>query len=67
MVRRFGLAEPVQTLYEWLKAEPLAGTEGRPFGLVFMGRNLIADVEAGNTVEVAGLKNGSVNVEFVES
>jgi UBX domain-containing protein 7 len=66
VVRRFLLADPVERLYEWLKAEPLAGLEGKEFALSFMGRNLLADVQEGKNIEGAGLRNGSVNVEVVE-
>ena len=65
IVRRFALQEPVRRLYEWLKAEPLEGKEGRAFDLVAMGTNLIEKLE--ESVEEAGLKNGTVMVEFLES
>ena len=65
VVRRFALAEPVHRLYEWLKAEPLEGKTGVDFELVAMGRNLIESLE--ETVEEAGLRNGTVMIEFVAS
>ncbi|KAK4910374.1 hypothetical protein LTR28_000051, partial [Elasticomyces elasticus] len=58
----------VRRVYEWLKAEPWA-EEGMQqqqpveFELIFMGRNLIDSLDL--TVEQAGLKNGSVMVEFL--
>jgi len=65
VVRKFMLTDPVRRIYEWLKASPLEGKEGADFELTFMGRNLIDSVES--TIEEAGLKNGSVMVEFLES
>ena len=64
VVRRFKLSDPVRRIYEWLKASPLEGKEGLAFELVSMGKNLMEelDVEIGK----AGLKNGTVMVEFVE-
>ncbi|KAL6250342.1 UBX domain protein Ubx2 [Rhinocladiella similis] len=64
IVRRFAEADPVQRIYEFLKAEPLEGREGKDFELVSMGRNLIDFRQ--ETIEAAGLKNGTVMVEFVE-
>ncbi|KAF2405333.1 UBX domain protein [Trichodelitschia bisporula] len=69
VVRRFNVEDQVGRLYEWLKAGPVPDVvaeedRGRPFELVFMGRNLIGDVDS--TITAAGLKNGSVHVEFVE-
>ncbi|KIW17533.1 hypothetical protein PV08_04727 [Exophiala spinifera] len=64
IVRRFGEADPVQRIYEFLKAEPLEGREGQDFELVSMGKNLIDSRQ--ETIEAAGLKNGTVMVEFVE-
>ena len=64
VVRRFRLADPVRRLYEWLKASPLDGTAGMAFALVAMGTNLIDSLDV--SVERAGLKNGTVMVEFVE-
>ena len=64
VVRRFAEQDPVQRIYEYLKAEPLEGKEGNAFELVSMGKNLL---EARHeTVESAGLKNGTVMVEFVD-
>jgi hypothetical protein len=64
VIRRFALSDPVQRLYEWLKASPLEGKEGVEFELVSMGQNLIKMLDT--TVEDAGLKNGTVMVGFVE-
>ncbi|KAF1987829.1 hypothetical protein K402DRAFT_392624 [Aulographum hederae CBS 113979] len=63
VVRRFGLQEHVRRLYEWLKAAPLEGKGGVEFELIFMGRNLMEALD--QTIEEAGLKNGSVMVEFL--
>ena len=64
VVRRFLLSDPVRRIYEWFKASPLEGKEGLEFELVFMQKNLIDLLDS--TIEQAGLKNGSVMVEFVE-
>ena len=64
VIRRFTLSDPVRRIYEWLKAEPLEGKEGAEFELVAMGKNLMGSAET--TIEQAGLKNGTVMVEFVE-
>jgi UBX domain-containing protein 7 len=65
IVRRFAQDDPVQRIYEFLKAEPLEGKEGAEFELVSMGKNLLES--RNDTIEVAGLKNGTVMVEFVDS
>lgn len=63
-IRRFSLADPVSRIYEWLKAAPIDGKEGIDFELIFMGKNLIDVLD--KTIDEAGLKNGSVMVEFLE-
>jgi hypothetical protein len=62
LVRRFALSDPVQRIYEWLKAEPLEGKGGIEFELMFMGQNLLGVLD--QTIADAGLKNGSIMVEF---
>lgn len=64
IVRRFAVTDPVQTIYEFLKSEPLEGREGTEFELVSMGKNLIDSRQ--DSIEAAGLKNGTVMVEFIE-
>ncbi|KIW30427.1 uncharacterized protein PV07_06170 [Cladophialophora immunda] len=64
VVRRFAEQDPVQRIYEYLKAEPLEGKEGTAFDLVSMGKNLM-DVRH-ESIEGAGLKNGTVMVEYLE-
>ncbi|KAL8784517.1 MAG: hypothetical protein Q9213_003921 [Squamulea squamosa] len=64
VVRRFALADPVRRIYEWLKASPLEGKEGVEFELIFMQRNLMGALE--DSIEQAGLKNGTVMIEFLE-
>ena len=64
IVRRFAVADPVRRIFEWLKASPLEGKEGVEFELVFMGKNLIDRLD--DTIEQAGLKNGTVMVELIE-
>ena len=63
-VRRFGVGEEVRRVYEWLKAAPPDPTwgSGREFELMFLGRNLIGDLD--RTIADAGLMNGTVMVEF---
>jgi len=63
LVRRFLLADPVRRIYEWLKASPLEGKEGAEFELVSMGKNLMESLEM--SVQEAGLKNGTVMIEYV--
>jgi len=65
IVRRFELSDPVQRIYEYLKASPVDGKEGVEFELVAMGKNLMDARE--QTIEDAGLKMGTVMVEFIES
>ena len=64
VVRRFALTDPVRRLFEWLKASPLEGKEGVEFELIFMQKNLADMLD--DTIEQAGLKNGTVMVEFIE-
>ena len=67
VIRRFAVTDPVRRIYEWLKAEPLEGKEaGVPFELKAMpaGRDLIGELDA--TIEEAGLKMGTVMVEYIE-
>lgn len=63
IVRRFGLNDPVSRIFEWLKAEPAEGKAGVEFDLMFMGKNLMDVID--QTIEEAGLKNGSVNMEYL--
>ncbi|KAI7567856.1 hypothetical protein KC346_g20636, partial [Hortaea werneckii] len=62
IVRRFALDDPVRRIYEWLKASPFEGQEAKDFELICMGKNLIASLDA--SIAEAGLKNGTVMVEF---
>ena len=63
-VRRFALSDPVRRIFEWLKASPVEGKEGVEFELIFMGKKLIDVLDL--SIQDAGLKNGSVNVEFLD-
>lgn len=65
IVRRFRLDDAVQRIYEWLKASPLEGHEGQEFELISMGKNLIEMLDV--TIAEAGLRNGTVMVEFVDT
>ncbi|MCJ1451027.1 hypothetical protein MMC28_001361 [Mycoblastus sanguinarius] len=64
VVRKFALSDPVRRIYEWLKASPLEEKEGLEFELIFMQKNLIEILD--DSIEQAGLKNGTVMVEFYE-
>ena len=64
IVRRFALRDPVQRIYEYFKASPVEGKEGKGFDLVSMGKNLIDSRE--QTIDEAGLKMGTVMVEYTE-
>ncbi|KAI1134968.1 hypothetical protein F5Y05DRAFT_187618 [Hypoxylon sp. FL0543] len=66
IIRRFAITDPVRRIYEWLKAEPLEGKEGVQFELKTMpaGRDLIEELD--KTIEEAGLKQGTVMIEFIE-
>ncbi|PNS20519.1 hypothetical protein CAC42_5969 [Sphaceloma murrayae] len=64
VVRRFALSDNVQRLYEWLKASPLDDRSDVEFELIAMGKNLIESLE--QTVEQAGLKNGTIMIEYLE-
>lgn len=65
VVRRFALTDPVRRIYEWLKASPLEGKEGVEFEVIFLQKNLMGLLE--DTIDQAGLKNGAVMVEFIDS
>lgn len=66
VIRRFALADPVRRIFEWLKAEPLEGRDGVPFELKKMpqGQDLLGSVE--ETIAEAGLKQGTVMIEFIQ-
>lgn len=64
VVRRFALSDTVRRIYEWLKASPLEGKEGVELELIFMQKNLIEALD--DTIEQAGLRNGTVMIEFIE-
>ncbi len=65
IVRRFAESDSVQRIYEFLKAEPLEGKDGAEFELVSMGKNLMDWRD--KRIDDAGLKNGTVMVEFVDN
>ncbi|KAI0466406.1 hypothetical protein F4859DRAFT_497312 [Xylaria cf. heliscus] len=66
IIRRFTVADAVRRIYEWLKAEPFEGKEGVVFELKAMpaGADLINELD--KTIEEAGLKQGTVMIEFIE-
>lgn len=66
VIRRFAINEPVRRIFEWLKAEPMEGKEGLLFELKQMpqGKDLIQTLDV--TIEEAGLKQGTVMIEFIE-
>jgi hypothetical protein len=64
VVRRFALADPVRRIYEWIKAAPPSPEQaGKTFDLMFVGKNLMESLDA--TIEEAGLKNASINIEWI--
>ena len=63
-IHRFELTDTVRRIYEWLKADPVEGKEGSSFELVASGKNLIDMLET--PIAEAGLKNGTVMLEFNE-
>lgn len=64
VVRRFKSDDTVRNIYEWLKADPLEGKAGVEFDLKGMGKDLIEYLD--ETIQDAGLSNGTVMVEFLE-
>ncbi|KAK8125147.1 uncharacterized protein PG998_000906 [Apiospora kogelbergensis] len=65
VIRRFAVADPVRRIYEWLKAEPLEGKDSVPFELKAQpGGDLVDKLDL--TIEEAGLKQGTVMIEFIE-
>ncbi|KAJ9247261.1 hypothetical protein DTO207G8_8233 [Paecilomyces variotii] len=65
VIRRFALSDPVQRIYEWLKADPpLKEKAGVEFELNAMGQNLIEQLDT--TIADAGLKNGTVMIQYIE-
>ncbi|KAJ5915511.1 hypothetical protein N7466_011444 [Penicillium verhagenii] len=65
VIRRFALSDPVQRIYEWLKAEPpVEDKVGVEFDLNSLGINLIESLQT--NIESAGLKNGTVNIGYLE-
>lgn len=65
VIRRFAVSDPVQRIYEWLKAEPpLEDKAGVEFELNNMGHNLIDQLST--SIADAGLKNGTVNIGYLE-
>ncbi|KAJ5782745.1 hypothetical protein N7457_004519 [Penicillium paradoxum] len=66
VIRRFALSDPVQRIYEWLKADPpLEDKAGVEFDLNSMGRNLIDQINT--SIADAGLKNGTVMIGYLEA
>ncbi|CZR50831.1 probable UBX5 UBX (ubiquitin regulatory X) domain-containing protein [Phialocephala subalpina] len=65
VVRRFRTDETVRRIFEWLKAEPLEGKEGVRFDIKGMGKDDLLEY-LDETVQNAGLANGTLMVEFLE-
>ena len=65
VVRRFALTDPVRRIYEWLKSDPIEGKAGLGFELISMQKNLMTMLD--DTIADAGLRNGTVMVEFNEA
>lgn len=66
VIRRFKVDDTVRRIFEWLKAEPIEGKEGIEFELKTspQGQDLLEALE--QTIQEAGLKRGTVMVEFLE-
>jgi UBX domain-containing protein 7 len=64
IIRRFNVSDPVRRIYEWLKAEPIEGKTGVAFELKSMGSDLVEKLD--ESIGDAGLKNGTVMVEYLE-
>ncbi|KAH8648908.1 hypothetical protein BGZ60DRAFT_534771 [Tricladium varicosporioides] len=64
VIRRFDVNDQVIRIFEWLKAESLEGKEGITFDLKSMGKDLSECLD--QTIEAAGLKNGTVMIEYLE-
>ncbi|KAF2730428.1 hypothetical protein EJ04DRAFT_515286 [Polyplosphaeria fusca] len=64
VVRRFALTDSVRRIYEWLKAEPWEGSDGKAFEVISAGKNLIDHVD--ETIEQAGLKMATIMLEFID-
>lgn len=64
VVRRFVLSDPVRTIYEYVKADllPSRGKNEDEFELRALSKNLIDILD--DTVEQAGLKNGTIMMEM---
>ena len=64
IVRRFNTSDPVQRIYEWIKAEnPWEGKQGQDFDLVLMGKNLLDSLDS--SIGDARLGGASIMVEFI--
>lgn len=66
IIRRFRLDDRVSRIYEWLKAEPLPGKEGVEFELKSMPQGVDLIEHLNETIQEAGLANGTVMLEFIE-
>jgi UBX domain-containing protein 7 len=66
IVRRFRTSDAVERLFQWLKAEPLEGKAGIAFDLRAMPAKQDLGEQLKETIESAGLKNGTVMVEYLE-
>ncbi|KAI5284710.1 hypothetical protein KEM52_002778 [Ascosphaera acerosa] len=63
VIRRFALDDRVESIYAWLKAQPLdEAMRGKEFECVCLGKNLLASLH--ETVQEAGLRNGTVMVGY---
>ncbi|EPE29250.1 Ubiquitin-like protein [Glarea lozoyensis ATCC 20868] len=66
VVRKFKITDPVERLFEWLKAEPLDGKVGVPFDLRAMPAGKDLGEQLNETIDSAGLKMGTIMVEYLE-
>lgn len=63
IIRRFLLSDPVQRIFEFVKAETPEALS-KDFKIIFNRANLLDQLES--TIQQAGLKNSSLVVEFLE-
>ena len=66
IIRRFNAQDTVRRMFEWLKADPMEGRGTTEFELKRMpqGQDLIESLD--QTIEEAGLKQGTVMIEYID-
>ncbi|MBE3042887.1 thioredoxin family protein [Candidatus Bathyarchaeota archaeon] len=66
IIRRFNAQDTVRRMFEWLKADPMEGRGSTEFELKRMpqGQDLMESLD--QTIEEAGLKQGTVMIEYID-